>query len=114
MPQTLQVSAGPWMDFSGTFAASGKQSGMSYLHHPSSTPNYPAPWILRQKTSMQNIVFPGRKRVEVSEWTQPTILSYRLIVHEGATGDHDMARLQAEFEETVFTGQIVRGNSLFD
>ena len=123
-PKTLQVRAGSWMDFTGTFGksaassgtsgtsagasetsagASGKsaeQSGVAICTHPS-TPNFPAPWILRQKSSMQNIVFPGRERVGIS-MDKPTILRYRLIVHEGATGDHDMARLQAEFEETVF------------
>lgn len=99
-PKTLQVVAGSWMDFTGTFGKSGKQSGVAICCHPS-TPNFPAPWILRQKTSMQNIVFPGRDPVELS-MDQPTILRYRLIVHEGATGELDMAELQAEFEETVF------------
>ncbi len=99
-PQTLQVSAGPWMDFSGTFVASAKQSGISILCHPS-TPNYPAPWILRQLGSMQNIVFPGRNRVEVSE-TQPIILRYRLIVHEGPAEDLDLETLQADYEARAF------------
>ena len=98
IPQTLQVSAGPWMDFSGTFGASAKQSGLAILCHPS-TPNYPAPWILRQLSSMQNIVFPGRTRVEISE-KEPTILRYRLIVHEGAAGEPDLEELQAEYEAT--------------
>lgn len=99
-PKTLQVRAGTWMDFTGTFGSSTGQGGVAICTHPS-TPNFPAPWILRQKTSMQNIVFPGRERVEIS-MDQPTILRYRLIVHEGATGELDMAGLQAEFEETVF------------
>ena len=99
-PKTLQIIAGPWMDFSGTFSKSEALSGISILCHPS-TPNYPAPWILRQKTSMQNIVFPGRERVEIS-MVSPTILRYRLIIHEGSADDLDMAGLQSEFEETVF------------
>jgi len=99
-PTTLQVEAGSWMDFTGTFGRSDEQSGVAICGHPS-TPNFPAPWILRQKTSMQNIVFPGRERAEIS-MDQPTILRYRLIVHEGATGDLDIAGLQAEFEEIVF------------
>lgn len=99
-PKTLQIVAGSWMDFTGTFGKSSEQSGVAICCHPS-TPNFPAPWILRQKTSMQNIVFPGRERVEIS-MDQPTILRYRLIVHEGAAGDLDMAGLQAEFEKTVF------------
>ncbi len=63
-PDNLQIIAGPWMDFSGTFGAGGEQNGLAILCHPD-TPNYPAPWILRQKTSMQNIVFPGRDRLAI-------------------------------------------------
>jgi hypothetical protein len=99
-PKTLQLTAGPWMDFSGSFGSSESVSGVSICCHPS-TPNFPAPWILRQKTSMQNIVFPGRERVEISS-DLPTILRYRLIVHEGSAGNLDLASLQAEFEETSF------------
>ena len=99
-PKTLQLIAGPWMDFSGSFGSSESVSGVTIFCHPS-TPNFPAPWILRQKTSMQNIVFPGRERVEISS-DLPTTLRYRLIVHEGSASDLDLARLQAEFEETSF------------
>jgi hypothetical protein len=55
-PENLQVTAGPWMDFSGTFGESGNKSGIILLCHPT-TPNYPPPWILRQTGSMQNVVF---------------------------------------------------------
>lgn len=99
IPQTLQVTAGPWMDFSGTFGSASEPSGLTICCHPS-TPNYPAPWILRQKTSMQNIVFPGRNRVGIS-MDQPTVLRYRLIIHEGSAGDTDLPGLQAEFEKSV-------------
>jgi hypothetical protein len=99
-PKTLQVTAGPWMDISGTFGSSGLVSGVTIQCHPS-TPNFPAPWILRQRTSMQNIVFPGRERVAISK-DQPTTLRYRLIVHEGSASNMDHAELQAEFEEFHF------------
>ena len=99
-PQTLQVIAGPWMDFSGSFGTPDEVSGLTICCHPS-TPNYPAPWILRQKTSMQNIVFPGRDRVKIAT-DHPTILRYRLIVHEGLAGELDLPSLQAEYEKTIF------------
>jgi hypothetical protein len=99
IPQTLQVIAGTWMDFSGTFGPSEELSGLAICCHPS-TPNYPAPWILRQKSSMQNIVFPGRDRVEIS-MDLPTILRYRLIIHEGSAGHLDLAKLQKDFEGTI-------------
>ena len=65
IPQNLQIKSGPWMDFSAIFGTNGDMSGLAILCHPS-TPNYPAPWILRQKASMQNIVFPGRERIRLS------------------------------------------------
>ncbi len=96
-PKTLQVIAGSWMDFSGSFGTGGAQSGLTIFCHPD-TPNYPAPWILRQQTSMQNIVFPGRERVEIA-MDQPTILKYRLIVHSDNAGKVDLVKLQSEYEE---------------
>lgn len=98
IPKTLQVVAGPWMDFSGSFGTTDHRNGLAILCHPE-TPNYPAPWILRQKTSMQNIVFPGRDRVEIA-MDQPTVLKYRLIVHEGNAKDIDLNLLQSEYQES--------------
>lgn len=94
-PETLQIIAGPWMDFSGTFGTVGDKNGLAILCHPD-TPNYPAPWILRQKTSMQNIVFPGREPVEIS-MDHPTRLKYRLVLHTGTADDVDLAGLQSDY-----------------
>lgn len=94
-PQTLQIIAGPWMDFSGTFGTGGEKNGLAILCHPD-TPNYPAPWILRQKTSMQNIVFPGRDPVEIS-MDHPTRLKYRLVLHTGTADDVDLVRFQSAY-----------------
>jgi hypothetical protein len=94
-PQTLQIIAGPWMDFSGSLGSGGEQHGLAILCHPD-TPNYPAPWILRQKSSMQNIVYPGRDPVEIS-MDHPIKLKYRLILHSGNAGSIDLDKLQEEF-----------------
>ena len=99
-PQTLQVIAGSWMDFSGSFSPGGGKNGLAILCHPG-TPNYPAPWILRQKTSMQNIVFPGRDPVEIS-MDHPTRLKYRLIIHEGNADAVDLVMLQSEYYQTKY------------
>jgi hypothetical protein len=99
-PETLQITAGPWMDFSGTFGSQGSQYGLAILCHPG-TPNYPAPWILRQKSSMQNIVFPGRDPVDIPT-DQPVKLKYRLILHEGDADAVDLDLLQSEYAETAF------------
>jgi hypothetical protein len=80
-PQLGQVEAGPWMDFSASFGRKGITSGVTILCNPK-TPNYPAPWILRSETSMQNIVFPGRKRVDLPV-NKPVVLYYQMIVHNG-------------------------------
>ncbi len=99
-PQTLQIIAGTWMDFSGSFGPGEEQNGLAILCHPG-TPNYPAPWILRQKTSMQNIVFPGREPVEIS-MDQPTKLKYRLVLHAGNADEVDLALFQSEYNKTKF------------
>jgi hypothetical protein len=98
IPENLQIEAGSWMDFSATFGQIIGTSGVSILCHPK-TLNYPAPWILRSETSMQNIVFPGRKRIVVPT-DKPLILFYRMIIHDGNANSIDLVKLQSEFEET--------------
>ena len=80
-PQLNQVEAGPWMDFSAPFGKYGDVSGITLICDKSD-PHYPQPWILRQKNSMQNIVFPGREKFHIPE-EKPVILKYRLIIHKG-------------------------------
>ena len=81
-PQTLQIKAGPWMDFSAPFGKNGEISGITlYCGH--GNPAYPQPWIIRQKGSMQNIVWPGQFPVEIPE-NQPLTLHYRLAIHRDA------------------------------
>jgi len=99
-PLEGQVIAGAWMDFSYYDSTRHVESGMAILCHPS-TPNYPAPWILRQTGSMQNIVFPGTKRIELS-MEMPIVLRYRVIVHQGNANKADIAVLQSEYEQTAF------------
>jgi hypothetical protein len=94
-PQEGQVVAGAWMDFSYYDSAHQDESGLAILCHPS-TPNYPAPWILRQSGSMQNIVYPGAERMDT-----PTILRYRLIIHKGNAVKVGIAALQTEYEKQI-------------
>ena len=99
-PQNLQISAGPWMDFSGAFNINGEKSGLTLMSHPT-VPNYPPNWILRQTRSMQNIVYPGRERVEIPV-DKPVILRYRLIIHKGTENDVDIPGLKAEYDKLSF------------
>ncbi len=96
-PQLFQIEAGSWMDFSAPFGKNGELNGIAVLCHPS-TPNYPQPWILRDKRSMQNIVFPGRIRTNLS-MEKSTILRYRIIVHNGSSKDGDILKLNNEYEK---------------
>lgn len=95
-PRNLQVKAGPWMDFSASFGKKGTLSGLAILCHPD-TPNYVAPWILRQEKSMQNVVFPGKDKVKLSS-EKPLVLRYRLIVHAGNAESLNLGELQTEYE----------------
>ncbi len=94
-PQTLQIEAGSWMDFSGSLGNSNELCGLILLCHPT-TPNYKAPWILRQHSSMQNIVFPGRDKVPLS-LESPIILRYRLILHDGSADKFDIVKFQSDY-----------------
>jgi len=94
-PRELLIKAGPWMDFSGRFDITPLMSGITIICHPG-MPDYPEPWILRQKGSMQNVVFPGRNRIDVS-MDKPVVLRYRLIIHNGDAGSIDIPRLQREY-----------------
>ena len=100
IPETLQIKAGPWMDFSGTLEGNGEKYGVAILCHPG-TPNFPAPWILRQKRSMQNIVYPGRDPVEIPT-DRPVRLKYRLVLHPGNLSAMDLDKLQSAFGATDF------------
>ena len=93
IPQNLQILSGPWMDFCWTSQVSGEKNGLAILGHPSN-PNFPAPWILRQKSSMQNIVFPGRERIRLEK---PIVLKYRVIIHGGDAKSADIPELQKEY-----------------
>jgi hypothetical protein len=100
-PQNTQIKAGPWMDLSGAYGRNGEICGLTMFCHPS-TPNYPAPWILRQKASMQNVVFPGRERINVP-MDKPIILRYRLIIHNGDAASLDLNEQQSEYEKMYGT-----------
>ena len=99
-PQLLQINSGPWMDFSGDFGQDSVISGLTILCHPDN-PDYPAPWILRQKGSMQNVVFPGQNKISIP-MDNPVVLRYRLIIHNGNAVSLNIPGLQSEYEKMDF------------
>lgn len=98
IPKATQIKAGPYMDFSGSYGKNGETIGATIFCYPQ-TPDYPQPWILRSVTSMQNIVFPGKKRI-LLPMDRPVVLYYRLIVHNGNAQSLNLTSLQSEYEKT--------------
>ncbi len=94
-PQSNQIKAGEWMDFSATFSKKSKVSGLAILSHHGN-PNTEVLWIIRQRNSMQNIVFPGRGRFGL-EMGRPVVLRYRMVIHKGRAGEIDIPKLQKDF-----------------
>lgn len=80
-PKTEQVTAGPWMNISGSMAADDGHGGVIIMNH-ADNPMFPEMWILRKKGSMQNPVYPGHEPTPVST-ENPTVLRYRLVVYTG-------------------------------
>ncbi len=96
-PKNSAVDAGPWIDFSGKFGGNDDISGVAMLSHPS-LPEFPSKWILRNKGSMQNAVYPGRVPVLIPK-DKPLDLRYRLVIHKGDEKQAAIAQQQAEYEK---------------
>jgi hypothetical protein len=96
-PERTPVAAGPALDLPGRFGRDDKLSGLAILCHPS-MPGFPQPWILRSKSSMQNVAYPGREAVALPTDGELT-LRYRLVVHRGAAAPGDLQRWQKEYAD---------------
>lgn len=80
-PHNLPVSAGPWINLTGSFDPASKTiSGVTIMGEPEKIPNYQG-WILRRANSMQNMAFPGRSPVSIKNGES---LSFRnqILVHQ--------------------------------
>lgn len=100
IPTNAQVSAGHWMDFTGTFSMA-ESSGITIFSHPSN-PGSSTGWILRQKESMQNAVFPGSQRFSLS-MKKVTRLHYRMLIHQGKAEIHDLLQEQVTYEKMSYS-----------
>ena len=87
-PITNQLDEGQWVNISGMYAKDGGPGGVIIICHQEN-PMFPENWILREKGSMQNPVFPGRDPVSVSTET-PTVLKYRLVMYTGEMSDKEI------------------------
>ncbi len=75
-----------WLTVSGSLDAKAQTTGVTVIPHIEN-PDYPNPWILRDKLSMQNAVYPhpGATPVVLSN-EFPTILKYRLLIFKREVG----------------------------
>lgn len=92
-PAETAVMAANWMDISGSMGLNGAQAGLVIISC-NGFDQKGTPWILREKESMQNAVFPGRDPVKISQ-ENPLVLRYRLVVYKGKLSPFEIATLQA-------------------
>ncbi len=94
-PTNLPLEAGPWMDLSGSIGKNNSIVGLTVLCH-SDNPSPVDKWILRRSKSMQNAVYPGRNAVSISK-INPTVLKYRLVIHNGSSTDINLSDIYKDF-----------------
>lgn len=80
IPQNEPVNAGAWLNMNGCIGGASK-NGILIFSHPDN-PEHPQPWILREKNSMQNVVYPGRNPINLMNNDSIT-LRYRLVLYNG-------------------------------
>jgi len=97
-PQQTAVQASPWLKMTAAFGKDSKLSDVGVLTHPS-TPGFPQRWILRQKRSMQNGVFPGREPVALPRG-QTLQFRYRIVLHRGEAAGETVDLWQSQFEDS--------------
>lgn len=83
-PQKNAVQAGPWINMYERDEQSSVD-GLLVISHPDN-PGNPDRWILRNKQSMQNAVFPGRYPLVINEG-EGFRLRYCMVVYEGNPQD---------------------------
>ena len=93
--QVVAIEAGPWMNFTGSFAGNeAGEKGVLVFNHPSN-PGSPQPWILRKEKSMQNPAYPGKNPVLLNK---PGLsLRYRMVIHNGEPDKNAIEALYREY-----------------
>jgi hypothetical protein len=91
-PTKKAIDAGPWIDIVD------ETSGLAMISH-SQNPGTLGAWILRRQRSMQNPVFPGRQPVALLK-EKPTLLRYRLVIHDGNLSSDKITSLEQEFSRS--------------
>ncbi len=85
-----------WADVSGRFSTGDATSGIAILSHPSLR-EFPPRWLLRHY-GMQNVVYPGREPIELSD-EELLVIRHRLVLHRGDNQQARIADHQAVYEQ---------------
>ena len=93
-PENGPVESPGYINISGSMGKNGSKAGIVILDHPSN-PLYPQSWILRNKNSMQNSVFPGNKPVAIST-SEPLVLKYTLVIYSGMMENEQIKQITSE------------------
>ncbi|MEM7381073.1 MAG: DUF6807 family protein [Bacteroidota bacterium] len=91
IPKVEAVEAQPWMKIEGSLTNNGSKAGIVMLSYQPKT-GETEKWILRKEKSMQNIPFPGREAVAISN-SEPSYLKYRLIIYKGDLSTEKIAAI---------------------
>lgn len=93
-PMETAVTAGPWMDFTGSFDGSTmSKTGIAVFCGQDS--ELRQNWILRKEKSMQNVPYPGRTPMLLPKkgWK----LNYRIIIHNGKLSSAELEELYQQY-----------------
>lgn len=94
-PMETPVTAGPWMDFRGSFDnETSSKTSVAVFCNPSGS-QLPQQWILRKEASMQNIPYPGRTPVALTK--NGLRITYRIIVHDAGMSNDDLEKLYQQY-----------------
>ncbi|MEN8117326.1 MAG: DUF6807 family protein [Bacteroidota bacterium] len=80
-PENTAVQSNGFINISGSLLEDNTKGGIVIVDHPEN-PGYPQSWILRERNSMQNAVYPGNIAIPVSK-TEPLVLRYSLLIYSG-------------------------------
>jgi hypothetical protein len=90
-PELTAVKSEGYVNISGSIGKNGNKGGIVIIDSPENL-GYPQSWILREKNSMQNVVFPGRECIPVSI-NKPLVLNYSLLVYSGKLSDKKITKM---------------------
>lgn len=89
-PENVAVNSPGFVNVSATF--DGEHPGGILMIDSPDNPDYPQPWILRKKNSMQNIKYPGQHPVTITS-RDPLVLKYSLVIYKGELSKKNIKKI---------------------